>query len=131
VSSLTWDCAPFTSDKARLVATLRGTMPGDMGSPIWQGLSRALSALANQPGRRAVLMFSDGDDYGPVPALPVPAIRSLCRYSVDPGLVTRADVGRRAEREGVMVYAISVENANGQSNDSELRPSPEPGGELS
>ena len=122
VSSLTWDCAPYTSDKARLVATLRGDMPGDMGSPIWQGLNRALSALATQPGRRAVLLFSDGDDYGAVPMPPMaPQTKSLCRFAVDPGLVTREDVGRRAEREGVMVYAVSVEGAGGRSNDAELR----------
>ena len=122
VGSLSWECQPFTSDKDRLVAALRSQMQTDFGSPIWQGLSRALTSLARESGRRAVLMFSDGDDMtGPPLGSFRPPSPGPCQFSDHSSLVTLEDVSRRAEREGLMVFAFGVEGWSGKWNDGDLR----------
>lgn len=80
----------FTGNREALERVLDRELP-DMGpSPIWDAVDRSMTALAEEPGRRVVLIFSDGHD--------------------DPGLgqgLTRLDdLVRRTRRNGIMVYAI-------------------------
>ena len=62
VDTLAWDCVPFTGDRATLVQGLQSKLPKDPGSPIWSATDRAMSALAPEPGRRVILLLSDGAD---------------------------------------------------------------------
>jgi len=62
LSSLTWNCHALTKDKEKLVEIARHAMPADSGSPVWAGTHRAMSSVTHEGGRRAVLLFSDGDD---------------------------------------------------------------------
>jgi Ca-activated chloride channel family protein len=81
----------FTADREVLLAILREDLQDVGGSPVWAAVNLSISALAGQPGRRVVLIFSDGDDN-----------RSGKRPSpVDVDLLIR-----RAQEHDVMVYAI-------------------------
>jgi len=53
----------FTPDSADVVAALRGVAPGG-GSALWDGLVAALGVAAEAPGRRAVLLITDGRNEG-------------------------------------------------------------------
>lgn len=130
ISSLTWDCQSFTADKARLLNVLGGLLQPDLGSPVWAGLERTLSAISHESSRRVVLMLSDGADSGiAMHALPDPEFRIGDRFLRMPGIcqrqsaisrATAADVARRAAREDVMVYAVGVQTA-GPVKDNDLR----------
>ena len=121
ISTLTWDCEPFTSDKTRLTGRLDSLITvRDPGSAVWGGLNRTLSTLGRESGRRAVLLFSDGDDLGSLNNLRLPA-QNGCQWAADRNLVTLDDVVRRAEREGIMVYTVSIENFGGTTRDGDLR----------
>jgi len=121
IDTLGWNCAPFTNDRATLVAALQKPLPRDPGSPIWSATDRAMSALLPEAGRRVVLLLSDGADNqeeminqpgggrsGP------PAGRSSappahgCVRADTSNLTLLRDVTNRAERESVMVYAVAV-----------------------
>lgn len=122
VSTLTWECEPLTSDRGRLMARLDSLTIMDGASAVWGGLNRTLSTLGRESGRRALLMFSDGDDQvavgGPRGLMPS---RDGCQWAADRSLVTLDDVVRRAEREGVMVYTVSIDNRGGTTRDGDLR----------
>jgi VWFA-related protein len=115
VSSLSWDCVPFTGDFLTVQALLRNRLPRDAGSPIWSATDRAMSALAAEPGRRIILLFSDGEDnqsmllQAPKPPEP-PRANFAHPCSVADISVPRslADVSERAERDSVMVYGVAV-----------------------
>lgn len=121
ISTLSWDCQPLTTGRDKLVATLGGLFPEDIGSPIWAGLDRVISSLGQEVGRRAILMFSDGKDTGFT--LDPPArwrVDGPCQPSKGGHSARRDDVTRRAELEGVITYAVSVESPGGV-NTTELR----------
>lgn len=84
--------ADFTSDRAELHAVLRGELQDIGPSPVWTAVDRSITALAKEPGRRVVLLFSDGHD-APRPG------------QVRVGL---EDVIRRAEYNEIMVYAVGL-----------------------
>ncbi|HEX5071223.1 MAG TPA: VWA domain-containing protein [Vicinamibacterales bacterium] len=117
VRTLTWDCMGFTDDRLSLVGMLRLQTPPDFGSPIWAATDAAMSALAEESGRRVILLFSDGDDtqnaastFSPAPAASAGASPfSACQAA--PALERRsiADVMKRVETDGVMVYTVGVE----------------------
>jgi len=126
LSSLMWDCLPLTKDKEMLVATARSRMPADFGSPIWGGTNRALSAIAGEGGRRAILLFSDGVDtpefFTPIVGTLMPVgFNTPCVLMRDASLASIGDIVNRAEREGVMLYAVSVDNASAAAKDDDLR----------
>jgi Ca-activated chloride channel homolog len=80
----------FTGNHDTLLGILNGDLGGNGPSPIWTAVDRSISALVPQPGRRVVLIFSDGHDE--------PASNAM-----------RTDVGdvmRRARSADVMIYAI-------------------------
>jgi hypothetical protein len=63
------------------------------GTPLWKAIDVAMTSLAEQGGRRVVLLLTDGEDF--------PGIKTL-RGSL-------SDVTRRATDEAFMVYAIGME----------------------
>jgi VWFA-related protein len=62
------------------------------GTPIWNALDAAMTALASESGRRVVLTITDG--------------RNMCSF---PRCLKPAEIERRAVREGFMLYAIGMD----------------------
>jgi len=124
VSTLTWDCLPLTRDLRVLNTTLRTPLPLDMGSPIWAAGDRAITSLLEERARRAILLFSDGEDTQKttfVPGAPIyPAgvkasgaleIVQPCEPATHKALISAKDLRLRAEAEGVMIYTVTVQSA--------------------
>jgi VWFA-related protein len=82
----------LTSDKQVLRRVLRNELWPMGGTPIWNALDTAMTALASESGRRVVLTITDG--------------RNLCSF---PRCLRAGDVERRAVREGFMLYAIGMD----------------------
>ncbi len=82
--------ATFTDDRQLLLNILREDLQDAGGSPVWEAIDRSITALSAEPGRRVVLVFSDGDNTG-----------SAERPAIDVD-----DLIRRADEHDVMVYAI-------------------------
>lgn len=115
VSTLWWDCVPFTSDLLTVQATLANQLPRDAGSPVWSATDRAMTTLAAEPGRRVVLLFSDGGDNQELileqPTKPEPMRANFAHPCSAADIFERKrlnDVLDRAERESVMIYAVGV-----------------------
>jgi Ca-activated chloride channel family protein len=87
--------ADFTSDQDELIRILRSELQTQGPTPLWNAVDEAITALANQDGRRVVLIFSDGGDN--------PMNFRLRNRSI-------MDVMRRAQQEDVMVYAIGLQS---------------------
>ncbi len=120
LGSLTWDCVPLTGDMAQLRQSVQGPARVDWGSPIWESIDRAFQAMQHEPGRRAILIFSDGVNTD-FPPMNIPASESSsCQPAQSATGATVKDVASRAEQNGVMVYAVGVE-ANGRRRDGDLR----------
>ncbi len=85
----------FTNNRDELIAALDDLQFGN-STRLWDGLAFSLDALKGVDGRRVVLLFTDGDDFG-----------SKTRYG---------DVQARARDEEVMIYGIGLETNyfNGQ-----------------
>jgi len=83
----------FTGDPETLMGILRENLQ-DAGalSPVWAAVNDSITAVATEPGRRVVLIFSDGRDRG------------------SPAPLGVNEVIRRAEAHDVMVYAIGFKN---------------------
>lgn len=130
LGSLTWDCVPLTGDLNLLRQSVTGPAHVDWGSPIWESIERAFVAMANEPGRRAILIFSDGANTD-LPAMNIPASRmSPCKPAHSGTRASAREVAARAEQNGVMVYAVGVE-VNGKRSDEDLRRiARDTGGEL-
>ena len=130
LGSLTWDCVPLTDDLARLRQAVTGPVMIDWGSPIWESIDRAFVAMANEPGRRAILIFSDGVNTD-LPPLNIPATKSTpCQPARSSTGASVKDIAARAEQNGVMVYAVGVE-VFGRRRDGDLRTlAQNTGGEL-
>jgi VWFA-related protein len=82
----------FTDDREELRRILRADLPKGGPTPLWEAASAAVSALAGEPGRRVVLLFSDGRN-------------SPAFLDTEVGF---DDVRERARRGDVMVYAIGL-----------------------
>ena len=84
----------FTNDRDELIAALDELQFGN-STRLWDGLAFSIDALKGVDGRKVVLLFTDGDDFG-----------SKTRFG---------DTVDRARDEEVMVYGIglSVEYFNG------------------
>jgi Ca-activated chloride channel family protein len=112
LSSLQWDCQQLTADRAKLVAALDRGMQFDLGSPIWRALDRVMRSLDVEGGRRAVLIFSDGQDNGfrsLIPSANVAMTPDSCRGADQFADVAPAQVIAHARQEGWLVYAVSVQ----------------------
>jgi len=82
--------APFTNDLTRLGAALVG-LQAARGTALWDSVVYTLHYFQGTPGRRALLVFSDGADHG-------------SRYTFDQALAY-------AEHSGVSVYVLSFGGA--------------------
>ena len=78
----------FTSDRDELIAALDDLQFGN-STRLWDGLAFSLDALKPVDGRKVVLLFTDGEDFG-----------SRTRFG---------DMVNRARDEEVMVYGIGLE----------------------
>ena len=115
VDTLAWDCVPFTGDRMTLVRALQNPLPRDPGSPVWSATDRAIAALGPEPGRRVILLMSDGsDNQSDMLNQRVSSGRSPdqaahgCVRADTTKLMRLSEVIDRAERETVMVYAVAV-----------------------
>jgi Ca-activated chloride channel family protein len=82
----------LTGDKELLRRVLRNELWPMGGTPIWNALDAAMTALQSESGRRVVLSITDG--------------RNMCSL---PRCQKPGDVERRAVREGFMLYAIGMD----------------------
>jgi Ca-activated chloride channel homolog len=82
----------LTGDKQILRRVLRNELWPMGGTPIWNALDAAMTALASESGRRVVLTITDG--------------QNLCNL---PHCLKPGDVERRAVREGFTLYAIGMD----------------------
>jgi VWFA-related protein len=106
----------FTGDRNELIRILNLDLLDAGLTPLWNATASAMNALAKEPGRRVVLLFSDGDN--------------------NPGLPGRKTVSfdsvlARAQAEDVMVYTIGMnDGCEGMSSPRPLaqRGIPPPGG---
>lgn len=130
LASLTWDCVPLTEDLEQLRRVVVAGMPMDVGSPIWDSLDRAFFALTPEAGRRAILMFSDGSNTGMTRPSRGAGEVGGCRVPGAATGATRQEVAARAERNGVLVYAVGVENQQGRQDGDLQSLARNTGGEL-
>jgi Ca-activated chloride channel family protein len=84
----------FTSDRDQLENILMNGLQNIGPSPVWTAVDKSISALLTEPGRRVVLLFTDGHN--------TPA-RGLAITHLD-------DVVRRAQVDEIMVYTIGFAN---------------------
>jgi len=116
------DPPDFTSDHDVLLKVLRDDLQKEGPTPLWNAVDRGIDKLLLEPGRRVVLVFTDGVD--------MPLNFSNHNKSLK-------DVTRRAEEENIMVYAIGLAGENGTpgiagpgDRDGRGRPGPGPFGGL-
>ena len=86
------DPETFTSDQQEMLDILRDRLQPHGPTPLWSAAATAMTALNGQPGRRVVLVFTDGHD-APLSDQPK---------------VPFEEVRRRAETEEVMVYGVGL-----------------------
>ena len=85
--------SPFlTSDKATLRRIVDEELWPGHNTPLWYATEMAMTVLDEEPGRRVVLLFTDGNDSG---------------LFVPPSGLDR--VQKQADRGGFMIYAIGIQ----------------------
>jgi len=82
----------FTSDHETLLDIVKHDLQDIGSSPVWAAVDRSVAALRREPGRRVVLLFTDGHD-------------SPGRGQYQQSL---SDVTHRAQSADVMVYTIGL-----------------------
>jgi VWFA-related protein len=91
-SRIQLDPTTFTSDQAELIRILHEDLQEAGPTPLWKATAVAMNALAHEPGRRVVLVFTDGKD-----------------SPLNPEMATSfSEVRARAEAEDVMIYGIGL-----------------------
>jgi VWFA-related protein len=90
----------FTADKGELTRILHEELQDAGATPLWNAASIAMQALDQEPGRRVILMFTDGYDNpgGNGPNTTFPEVRD------------------RAQADEVMVYGIGLADDCGAAN---------------
>lgn len=88
----------WTADGRLLLDALPAAIDPDAPTPLWRAVSDAIDLMRDEPGRRVVLVLSDGRDSGP--------IRFGERW------LNQLDIVDRAQREDVMVYGIGLQSRN-------------------
>jgi Ca-activated chloride channel homolog len=83
----------LTSEKTELTRIAREELWPGGGTPLWNALYAAMESLTGEPGRRVVLVLTDGMDSGRLGGW---------KGSAD-------DVRNRATRDGFMLYSIGME----------------------
>jgi VWFA-related protein len=92
------DPPEFTSDRGALLKILQNELQNDGPTPLWNAVDSGIDKLLLEPGRRVILVFTDGVD--------APLSFSGRNKSLK-------DVMKRAEEDDVMVYAIGLAGENG------------------
>jgi Ca-activated chloride channel homolog len=92
------DPLEFTSDHEALLNILHNDLQPEGPTPLWNAVDVGIDDLLLEPGRRVVLVFTDGVD--------APMNFSGRNKSLK-------DVMRRAEERDIMVYAIGLAGDNG------------------
>ncbi|MCC7009854.1 MAG: VWA domain-containing protein [Acidobacteria bacterium] len=93
------DPQEFTSDRAVLAGILRDRLVGPGMTPLWNATARAMDALSGETRRKVVLVFTDGFN----------------TPQWGEGNVSFSTVQRRAQVEGVMIYAVGLADVCGDS----------------
>jgi Ca-activated chloride channel family protein len=83
----------LTGDKTILTRIVRDELWPGGGTPLWNAMFAAMGSLAQEPGRRVILVLTDGMDGGALPGM---------RHGF-------GDVRERATANGFMIYAIGME----------------------
>jgi Ca-activated chloride channel family protein len=84
----------FTNDVNELIRNLWLDLEPGGATPLWNAIDVAMNALADQPGRRVVLVFTDG-------------------YDTNSNVVTLAADVKRAQEEDFMIYAVGLCSSDG------------------
>ena len=92
------DPPEFTADHAALLKILRNDLLGEGPTPLWNAVNAGIDKLLLEPGRRVILVFTDGVDQP---------------LNFSGGNKSLKDVMKRAEDNDVMVYAIGLAGDNG------------------
>ncbi len=92
------DPPEFTSDRDALLKILRNDLQDEGPTPLWNAVNTGIDKLLLEPGRRVVLVFTDGVD------MPL---------NFSNGNKSLKDVMKRAEEDDIMVYAIGLAGENG------------------
>jgi Ca-activated chloride channel homolog len=83
----------LTSDRDVLRRIAREELWPGGGTPMWSAMFEGIVSLADEQGRRVLLVLTDGQDTGPLEGMPK----------------RESEAKRRAIREGFMVYAIGMQ----------------------
>jgi VWFA-related protein len=94
------DPAEFTSNRDSLRRVLRDKLQDPGTTPLWRATSMAMTALGKEPGRRVVLLFTDG----------------LNTPDADSQNVLFSEVRDRSVREHIMVYGIGLSSGCARVN---------------
>ena len=94
------DPAGFTADKEELTRILHEELQNAGATPLWNAAAVAMRALNQEPGRRVILMFTDGYD----------------NPGGDGPNTTFLEVRDRAQADEVMVYGIGLADDCGAAN---------------
>jgi VWFA-related protein len=115
----------LTGDKAVLKRVIEEELWPGGGTPLWAAVAEAMTALAEEDGRRVVLTLTDGRDSGGELRRPRRAYdgRETIRW---PGEPTLGKVRRRAVEQAFMIYAIGIEG--GGLDEGVIRLAEETGG---
>lgn len=84
----------LTSDKKVLDRVIAEELWPGGSTPLWTAIDAGMASLALEPGRRVVLVITDGEDDCQ------PDTMTCLKF---------ADVEKRAVNDGVMIYAIGIE----------------------
>ena len=101
----------LTGDPAYLHRVLAEELwPGGI-TPLWRALNRAMTSLSDEPGRRVILVLTDGldtDGGSSMTSTSVHGVTPASGRNLSPGIPTGdyAKVLTRSAREGFMVYAV-------------------------
>src|SRR6185436_19134832 len=95
------DPPELTSDRDALLKILRNDLQKEGPTPLWNAVNSGIDKLLLEPGRRVILVFTDGVD------MPL---------NFSNGNKSLKDVMKRAEEENVMVYAIGLAGENGMAS---------------
>ena len=89
----------FTADADELIASLPSSTPPSGPTPLWRAVDQAMTEFAAAPpGRRVVLVLSDGKDSG---------------FQLGQKFFTVTQIRDRAQQDDVMIYGVGVRSSSG------------------
>jgi len=82
----------LTGDRGYLLYVLHEELWPSFSAPLWRAIDRGMTSLADERGRRVIILYSNGWN----------------RERDDAEAVRPIDLSRRAQREGYTVYAVTA-----------------------